>query len=417
MKVNSKTFFRNGIEYIIAFIILINCRTMWTNGISSNSVNEKLFYLLIAVGILDIILSFGKQNNTEFNKLIYLSILIGIYLGIYLCFSSYQPTKKWGLQLLAVVIVFLWIVNLNSTADQISTILIKYKNIVVAVAVISLFFWLFGSTFHIIKPSGTFASMWASFNGYPVPVLSYYNLYYEPSVTVQLGSFLQLQRNAAIFTEAPMASLNFSIAYLICEYLDDNVKWQKIILGIGICTTFSTTGMILLLIIFLYNFITSKNTLSIKMAFLPIIFLVVIAFIYILISSRMSNDIRAMSTNMRLDDYTAGFQVWKSSPIFGVGLQNNDQIKQFMGNWRSFNTGFSNSIMELLANGGLYLFGGYIFCFVKGMKNSLNLHNRKKMLFIISVFYLFVTTIFTYTYILFFILIWFCLKNNSYNKE
>ena len=87
-----------------------------------------------------------------------------------------------------------------------------------------------------------------------------------------------------------------------------------------------------------------------------------------------------------------------------------------MGIWRWSNTGFSNSITKVLSDGGIYLFVGYMFCFIKGIVDSIKTKNKEKLLIVLIVLFLFITTAFPYTYILFFLLIWFTI-NERYRKS
>ena len=88
-----------------------------------------------------------------------------------------------------------------------------------------------------------------------------------------------------------------------------------------------------------------------------------------------------------------------------------------MGNWRTFNTGFSNSLMDLLSGGGLYLTVGYFLCFGRGIFINIHIKNWNKFWFTILTLYLFILIIFTYSYILIFILIWFAFLTPKSNYE
>ena len=147
------------------------------------------------------------------------------------------------------------------------------------------------------------------------------------------------------------------------------------------------------------------------MILLPITVILITLIAFILLNEKLNFD--SGSSSIRLDDYEVGFSAWLDHPIWGLGINSTYLLKQYMGNWRTFNTGFSNSLMDLLSGGGLYLTIGYIFCFIRGIFASVKLRNWDKLLFILFVIYLFVLTIFTYSYILIFMLIWFAFSTNT----
>lgn len=120
------------------------------------------------------------------------------------------------------------------------------------------------------------------------------------------------------------------------------------------------------------------------------------------------------SSGIRLDDYKVGLTAWMSHPLFGIGIQNTHELIRFMGNWRTFNTGFSNSLMDLLSGGGIYITSSYVFCFFRGISTSTKTKDWNKFWFILLTIYLFILTIFTYSYILLFLLIWFAFSTQKY---
>ena len=88
-------------------------------------------------------------------------------------------------------------------------------------------------------------------------------------------------------------------------------------------------------------------------------------------------------------------------------------VRQFVEPWRSYNIGFSNSPLKVLSDGGIYLFLGYLYCFVRGIFLSIYNKDKYKFIFIVLILYLFITTIFHYTYLLFLLLIWFTKRKDS----
>lgn len=108
------------------------------------------------------------------------------------------------------IFVFFFFIQESNNRHE---LLLKYRNLMIFISAVSIVFWLLGSIFHLVHPSGVVQSVWTN-TGNPKPVPNYFNLYFE---TQELYGFA---RNTAIFTEAPMASLHFSIALFVEMYIE-----------------------------------------------------------------------------------------------------------------------------------------------------------------------------------------------------
>ena len=128
----------------------------------------------------------------------------------------------------------------------------------------------------------------------------------------------------------------------------------------------------------------------------------------LLLTEKATNNFSSFS--VRLDDFKVGLLAWKQNILFGIGIQNYKYLSQLMESWRSANVGFSNSLTDILSGGGLYLSILYLFCFAKGLYINAIRKNWRKVIFVVLVIYLFVTTFFTYTLILLYLLTWFVLE-------
>lgn len=405
----------NFFYYMIAIVLIINCRSIWTTKYPAINSLDRNCFLLLLISAIAIILLKLKENETKIVPLIIVSMILILYFGIYILGSTYEVSKGMDVRLASSIIILMWVINFTTSNDyRISAILVKYKNLMVIIAIVSLFYWIFGTILHILHANGSFQTIWTG-TGLPSTIPSYDGIYFETqSLTTSYGI---LQRNSAIFTEGPMAALNFGIALLIENFQQNESKRHKFsffILCISIISTLSTTGYILLAIVFCYDvyfydkFYKYRNFLLVGII---AGFLIVIVF---LLKEKFNVDVG--SSSVRLDDYVVGVEAWKQHPFLGNGVENNDYLKQFMGIWRWSNTGFSNSITKVLSDGGIYLFIGYMFCFIKGIVDSIKTKNKEKLLIVLIVLFLFITTAFPYTYLLFFLLVWFTI-NEKYRKS
>ncbi len=98
------------------------------------------------------------------------------------------------------IIIYYYFVEKNFLKQQnssgLSTLLLAFRDVVVLVAIVSLFFWLFASVFEIIPPTGQIYSNWTS-DGTPKAVFSWLGLYFETQdvnyVSVPVPNFSELQ--------------------------------------------------------------------------------------------------------------------------------------------------------------------------------------------------------------------------------
>ncbi|MDB6243564.1 O-antigen ligase family protein [Lactobacillus amylovorus] len=413
---NIKKNVTNLLAYLIAAIFIYNCNSIWSTVPSLRRLINISYVILICISFIYILLSLNSQSRNNILKLGEITLGILIYLLVYCLFT---PTPDKVIRIGIVVILFIWMVGINNN-KTVPPILLKYKNLMVIIAGISLIFWLFGSLLHLIFPNGYILSNWSAFNGIALPVPNYHNLYFEAQN--MNSNFNNFPRNTAIFTEAPMSSLNFSLALLIEIFFTSSLnKWsklQKSILILALITTISTTGYLFLIFIFCIRLFQSKKIdthRNLILIILPIIVIIGSLLIITLLNQKFNLD--SGSSSIRLDDYKVGLAAWIDHPLFGIGIQNSNLLIQYMGNWRTFNTGFSNSLMDLLSGGGLYLTVGYFLCFGRGIFINIHIKNWNKFWFTILTLYLFILIIFTYSYILIFILIWFAFLTPKSNYE
>lgn len=191
-----------------------------------------------------------------------------------------------------------------------------------------------------------------------------------------------------------MASLHFSIAYLIEFFIKDKSKIRNlIILTIAIVSTFSTTGyVIVILALFAKLFLKKENKTFcwiIKNSIVLIVLIGAVCAIQYLITQRLGT----FSGSVRLDDFRAGFMAWMNHPLMGNGYGNYDAIKHYMSSFRSHNTGFSNSPMYVLALGGVYLFVLYLIMIIKGLYKMIICKDWNSMSFYVLLLTLFTITL------------------------
>ena len=167
-----------------------------------------------------------------------------------------------------------------------------------------------------------------------------------------------------------MASFVFSLAFLYEMLMREKLNWKRCLLFAGaVISTTSTTGVSALIIVVGLRYVFTKSRakcgLSLKMILVPTAFVVALVMLSFLLEQKLGT----VSGSIRVDDFVAGYHAWMDAPLFGNGYGNDDSIKQYMSSFRSYNQGFSNSPMQVLVYGGIYLFLPYCISAFMGIFN------------------------------------------------
>lgn len=405
----------NFMGYVFAFAIVLDFNTVWK---SDFSVSKQLPYVILGLMLISLYVYLLGKN---ISKKQVISVVIGTFL-IFGYFGLHYLLRPYNIGSVVIFLLHVWILFMLLTVEngsqEIVSLLLKYKNIMIVVAIISLFFWIFGSVLGIISSTGNIQIGWAGGeNGVSIP--SYYGLYYEAQRINTFGE-AGLPRNTAIFTEAPMSSFAFCAAFLIEAYLSKSVNYMTIfVLSLAIISTISSTGIVFLLIMITVKYIRNISGPFLKQFFLVLGLFGVIFLLGYISLQLFSEKSDTMSAILRADDYLVGFSAWISQPLFGNGIGNTDALLAHMDSWRAIDPslqGFSNGPFLILSQGGLYFFIFYIYAFFHSFTMSLKHRLWKHLIFSFIILYLFILTVVPYT-ILFLLLLLYMGLPYSYFKR
>lgn len=387
---NKQSKWEQVLGYLLALFLILNNQTVFQNSISFNYHIYEITFLLIIVTTLYQIEKYGIYEN-KFKSLLNLSFIYYVYLSIISIASVGvdQLVSFWA-RYASLPFVFFYF---SSNASYIVKIELfrKVVNVMVVISCISLFFWIFGSTFKMITPTGVALFEWGTVN----EVSSYFNIYFETQYVDWLGIDF-FWRNTAIFVEGPMMSLTLIIAITLIYYFDDIwhiATWKKFILAFAIITSFSVTGYFIL-----WGFVVLKLYRSKKFRAIMIVMLIPLSLYAIQVMMDMKQSTGSYS--LREDDYYVGFITWLQNPIFGWGFNNWEALQANMKG--RANDGFSNSIFSVLTQGGILMGLMYFIPILIGITS------KEFKRFVVCIVYaiLFISIIFQTAYVNFFL---FCL--------
>lgn len=378
------------LEYIMAICIVINTNTVWSND---SRFDNLILIFLVFIIVISILLSINIiLNKKYFFKEILFIICIFVYnLGYVLLSNDKDNIKRYIIIFILFLILLIIYYFSKSIKGKKYDLLIKISNVIVILSIISLFFYIFGTILGKLNPNSNTLLNWGNERYIP----NYYNLYYETQ-QIEINGML-IFRNTGIFTEAPMFSFALSIALIIKLFFDNKKNRLSIfILSITIFTTFSTTGVVIILLAFLmrWMFKNSKKDLSkiIKISIIPVAMIISIFIFMFFYTNKQQTD----SYSIRMDDYIVALKAWSEHPIVGNGFGTiSNQIMKYTNVSRP-NYGGSSGFNSIISDGGIYMSLMYFTPFIVMLIYSLKNKNRNKTIAICLFLLLLVTTSVSY---------------------
>lgn len=366
------------VRYTTIFLIILKTQSVFT-FLKEIDLHINMILVLFLV-ILTILRFVNKEIIINKYRIIPLAIY-AIYITIYAILTKCTDRTffvNFG------IILMLFFVNLAFSKDfkeevkKVAKIFVINMTIITAV---SLFFFLFGSVLNWIKPSNQVLIEW----GEERKIDSYCFMHFNTQDIHLLGK--TIYRNSSIFTEAPMFALNLSFALAAEVFLNNKQKSKIAILVLGLISTVTLSAFInIFLIYIIWLAINYKNIIKDKKKIILniVLLIVTICGALVLFNARSNSS----SLEIRVDDYKASLQAFGDHVLLGNGYNNEEAIKKYMGDFRKYNDGVSNSIAVILAEGGIYLSLIYIIPQIMILYESLKNKNMNALaldiIFIVS---------------------------------
>ena len=375
---SKKTMQRAILFYIVSILLVIDGGSMYLNTVGSMISNGMVKALLVLLCVLSLVFRRKVIRNG-----VYASICIIAYISVYMLATNYNTwlCLVYVIVFAALMLFFFDVIHF----DELDLFLNTFSSVVVALAVISLFFWVFGSLLHLI-PKRTIYYIWG--REYAYVGYNYFFLYYENPVQAA-GSII---RNTGIFTEAPGYVDRLIIALCIEMFYkrEKITSFRVIVLLLAMLTTLSSKALILLIYMvgakwFFYNKFNTKWK-----YFLHFFVVIVVGTIAVFLLNRiMQNEMATASSRWaRYDHLQSGFRAFLDYPIFGVGYNNMDALAKYHL-YRSTPKGASMGIATSLGEGGIYMFLLYIgssICAYYSLSRNNRIRRKDYVLFLGAIF-------------------------------
>lgn len=248
-----------------------------------------------------------------------------------------------------VLLPLLWMyLNIRKEAglEAYCSLFFKFANLVVVIAAVSVFMWIYCSILQAVPPTGYVPYEWVLGKDF---IPTYWGIYFETQTIIAFGE--RIYRNSGIFNEGPMFNMVLCTAFIIEYFIRPNKSNIRLgILGTAILTTLTTTGQFFLLGIglwIIYSRINRRHRI-ILVTLVPVLLYVGYVVGNKLFDSKLETGSGSVdSRSLDIDDcINAGME----HPVFGIGLV----LKEGDGTVNGRVIGRSNSLFAVFARGGIY---------------------------------------------------------------
>ena len=339
---------RRILEYLLVFCIILEFNTPYLI-FSEVKRMIQIFPIFILLGLLII-------SNYSITKKV--NILIFIYLAGALFPMLVLRDHNYPAYIIRYVLILplLWMYLSHRKefgASAYCSLFLKYSNVMVVIAAVSLVMWLLCSILQIVPVTLFFPYEWAPGIDF---IPTYWGIYFETQFIAPLGE--KIWRNTGIFNEGPMYNMVLCVAFII-EYFIQPIrsKTKLWILAITIFTTFTTTGQFFLIGMGIWSVF---NKIGRKYRILLLFVGPVLLYLgYVTAGTLLENKMETggeVSMDLRTEDITWCMEAGMEHPMLGVGLI----LREGESLWHGKTLGRSNSLFAVFARGGLFVLSLYI---------------------------------------------------------
>jgi len=392
-------------EYLLAAVFIALGGTMYQYTAPLGGYLSKICMAVIAVAVIAcFFLKRPYKDKSCFLRGIIITAVICVYLAVFALINPVN-VKSYLVQVCQVAALSVY-VFICCGKDRIPGALTRYSKLITAIALISLVCWIWFSLIRTMPPTGKVDSTWYS-TFYTKPVSTFYYVYFEPQGIKFFGHVFV--RNCSIFTEAPMFAWHLLIALMTELFISRKLSWLRTcILCAALISTFSTMGyifglgaVILRLVLALVRSRRYRNMRrKVKIAAWIIVAVLVVAAAVISLVL-LKEKLVTYSGDTRMEDFKAGFLGWMDNFWTGAGFGNRETI--FIHRTVFSQSGFSNGIMEVAAEGGVYLLICFVGPFVFGFIDALIRKDGGLAIFAVLVFVMASITSAQYTCLMYFL--------------
>lgn len=370
------------IEYLWAFTVVLEGNSVYRHTV------ERNYHLTLICMVLSVMLFAIKSMMHINRRYLKISLFMFAYMAVYYVIrSSRLSSEIFVSTMLLGLPVMIMLFSLYIDTNEPYRLFECISNVVMIITVLSTIAWLFGTVFGLISYNTSVRVIW----GYDKIIRGYYGLQYDVAKDTTFG--VTFYRNQGLFTEAPMLSLWVSIALANELFLRKQPSIFRVVMFFaGIVSSVSTTGFIFIvlsLLLYYFDQISAGSTVKKVLLVFLMIFLIPIA--YYAFQTIFLHKLSTVSYAMRFQDYLNGLMVFRENPLLGSGFGN---LSTIITTTSIGAKGYSNSIMALLATGGIWFTSIFLIGLIGYFRPRFIGEYKHTIKFGICYLYLYITTIF-----------------------
>lgn len=350
-------------EYVIAFIVVVECNSLfaWSTDNDSGDVGQALLYMAAILTWALIVFYLLKEKNRLLlilRSILPIMVLLGLFLLLFYVLNvrHVDDSRKvlYYLQTLVVCLPTLVVFfRVKCYRSEELDFFKKHADVVVVLATISVLIYCAYLFNPQIIHGEIIRTRWSG-TGEIRELKSYLNLC-TVSPTEGTAFFgVRIPRNYGFFPESPM----FEIPLIMALYTELFIKkrtscFRCAVLCVAIITSQATMGLIIAILGISFKLLQRLGS---KKRLIIGITIAAVAVVCLVLLVRKSTGLGSGSFATHVDDFRVSLKAFSQRPLIGWGFDDNQYIQQYMSADRlEHNSGLSNSIAVILATGGVAL--------------------------------------------------------------
>ncbi len=359
------------LEYLLMLAVLLECNSMYCYAVETvGRVDMYMLFYRLSMGLAAAALAIRLWLNPKplrrcLEELAPFGLLIVWAVAFYLLNVRLQEAWKrqsYVMNFLLFLPLMTALFKAKQRDGQGLDLLLKYSDIVCVLAALSLAVYLAS----VLRPESVQADLiYSRWNNRRATTAQLNLLDVCQAVLRAKWQMLgvSLLRNRSLFTEPLMFALPLLISLNAELFLrDEHDRWRVLrwaLLSVALLVVNATIGLMLAAVAWGLKAVSACLTHRRRWLVIPMLVLAVgvVAFMFLEKgrSSYLNTAISGSSMSDHLDDYSASFKAFATSPWLGVGFLNEEGIFAHMQAFRLNNPGLSNTAGTVLAEGGAML--------------------------------------------------------------
>lgn len=397
------------LDFLIVFEIIINTHSVYYFALDRD---YYTLYILTGLICLHLVVMPTVFQREHLKKLLPAMAAWTVYIGIYAAVSGGDLKRLFAKFVILLLLILAYFYG-HFVRGTFKSLFKHYIDIIFVIALISVFMWLTCSVLKYFPATSPFRIEW----GADRKIWSFYGIYFHWQNDFFVHG-MRFYRNIGIFTEAPMFSLHLCSALMFDLMINDHhskFRWFRMFWFCGtILTTFSITGYLFMMMLIVFDLYATLITRArsddeavSRKAKKQLIAVTALGVVLGAVGlSLVADKLASRSGGSRTEDFRNGYKGWRDHVWFGAGFGDIEARLQY-ASWRRLhrsNTGFTNSPMAILCEGGIWFFLCYYLSFIYGLFTSIHKRDWRAMVCLALMVFLFVTTTMEHTvYIISFI--------------